>query len=650
MQRGGISLATVGVFSWARLEPRPGEYDFAWLDEVLDLLHAGGIRVDLATATASPPPWLAHAASRDPAGDRGRRAARGRQPAAVLPELAGLPRARPASSCERVVERYARPSGARAVAREQRVRMPRQPLLLRGVGGGVPRLAAREVRLRRRAQPGVGHGVLVAALRLVRRGRAAARGADVPQPDPAARLRPVLERRAARLLPGGGRGHPRGAPTCRSRRTSWASSSRSTTGSGRRTSTSSRDDTYPDPADPVVAGVRGDGARPDALARRRSAVAADGAVAERRELACAERGEGARADAGLVVPVGGARRRRHPLLPVAAVGGRLREVPLRAWCRTAAPTRGCGGRSSSSAGSCSGSPGPEAGVEGQPRAVDVAIALDWDSWWAIEQPASPTDGLVPRDPVRVAPRAHRRSGSRSTSCAPTPTCRRTALVVAPTHFVATDAQVENLAAFAEAGGTLVVGLRHRDHRRAPARAARAATSASRCGARSACGSRSSRRRPRPTCGRVGGRNARRRCRSTARCSAAPRPGSVWAEFVRVEDAETLATFTEGALAGWPAVTRRRQRATAAPGTWPRCPTPTALRRLAERRSRRPASSCPSPVASGGQVEVVRRGELVFVINHGADDAELRSTAPTCSRASPASGLMLPPQGVAIVRT
>ncbi|WP_210481071.1 beta-galactosidase [Naasia sp. SYSU D00948] len=58
MQRAGVNLATVGVFSWAKLEPRPGEYDFEWLDRVLDGLHAGGVRVDLATATASPPPWL----------------------------------------------------------------------------------------------------------------------------------------------------------------------------------------------------------------------------------------------------------------------------------------------------------------------------------------------------------------------------------------------------------------------------------------------------------------------------------------------------------------------------------------------------------------------------------------------------------------
>ena len=60
MQQGGITLATVGVFAWAKLEPREGEFDFDWLDLVMDKLHDGGIRVDLATATASPPPWLTH--------------------------------------------------------------------------------------------------------------------------------------------------------------------------------------------------------------------------------------------------------------------------------------------------------------------------------------------------------------------------------------------------------------------------------------------------------------------------------------------------------------------------------------------------------------------------------------------------------------
>jgi len=59
MRSAGVTLATVGVFSWAWLEPRPGEYDLDRLERVVELLHAGGIAVDLATATASPPPWLA---------------------------------------------------------------------------------------------------------------------------------------------------------------------------------------------------------------------------------------------------------------------------------------------------------------------------------------------------------------------------------------------------------------------------------------------------------------------------------------------------------------------------------------------------------------------------------------------------------------
>ncbi|MEU4335492.1 beta-galactosidase [Micromonospora lupini] len=61
MRRAGVNLVSVGIFSWALLEPAPGRFEFGWLDRVLDLLHDGGIQVDLATATASPPPWLARA-------------------------------------------------------------------------------------------------------------------------------------------------------------------------------------------------------------------------------------------------------------------------------------------------------------------------------------------------------------------------------------------------------------------------------------------------------------------------------------------------------------------------------------------------------------------------------------------------------------
>ncbi|MFD6910076.1 beta-galactosidase [Streptomyces sp. NPDC058726] len=58
MREAGVNVVSVGIFSWARLQPAEDSWDFAWLDEVMDLLHEGGIGVDLATATASPPPWL----------------------------------------------------------------------------------------------------------------------------------------------------------------------------------------------------------------------------------------------------------------------------------------------------------------------------------------------------------------------------------------------------------------------------------------------------------------------------------------------------------------------------------------------------------------------------------------------------------------
>lgn len=58
MQAAGVNLVSLGIFAWSRIQSSPGQYDFAWLDTVIDLLHAHGVSIDLATPTASPPPWL----------------------------------------------------------------------------------------------------------------------------------------------------------------------------------------------------------------------------------------------------------------------------------------------------------------------------------------------------------------------------------------------------------------------------------------------------------------------------------------------------------------------------------------------------------------------------------------------------------------
>ncbi|TDE95150.1 beta-galactosidase [Occultella glacieicola] len=58
MREAGVNIVSLAIFSWATIEPREGRYDWAWLDNMMDRLAAAGIRVALATATASPPPWL----------------------------------------------------------------------------------------------------------------------------------------------------------------------------------------------------------------------------------------------------------------------------------------------------------------------------------------------------------------------------------------------------------------------------------------------------------------------------------------------------------------------------------------------------------------------------------------------------------------
>jgi beta-galactosidase len=58
MGEAGIGLVALNIFGWSNIEPQAGHFDFDSLDEIINLLHANGIRVNLGTGTASPPPWL----------------------------------------------------------------------------------------------------------------------------------------------------------------------------------------------------------------------------------------------------------------------------------------------------------------------------------------------------------------------------------------------------------------------------------------------------------------------------------------------------------------------------------------------------------------------------------------------------------------
>ena len=61
MKKAGVNLVSLGIFSWAKIETSEGVYDFDWLDRIIDKLGEAGIAVDLASATASPPMWLTQA-------------------------------------------------------------------------------------------------------------------------------------------------------------------------------------------------------------------------------------------------------------------------------------------------------------------------------------------------------------------------------------------------------------------------------------------------------------------------------------------------------------------------------------------------------------------------------------------------------------
>ncbi|MBI4890364.1 MAG: beta-galactosidase [Acidobacteria bacterium] len=58
MKQAGLTVVRVGESTWSSWEPRDGQFEFAWMDRVLDAMQGAGIQVILGTPTYSIPPWL----------------------------------------------------------------------------------------------------------------------------------------------------------------------------------------------------------------------------------------------------------------------------------------------------------------------------------------------------------------------------------------------------------------------------------------------------------------------------------------------------------------------------------------------------------------------------------------------------------------
>lgn len=58
MKIHGVNVVTLPVFSWAKLQPSEEEFDFSWLDKIIDMLYENGIYINMATPTAAQPAWM----------------------------------------------------------------------------------------------------------------------------------------------------------------------------------------------------------------------------------------------------------------------------------------------------------------------------------------------------------------------------------------------------------------------------------------------------------------------------------------------------------------------------------------------------------------------------------------------------------------
>jgi beta-galactosidase len=248
-----------------------------------------------------------------------------------------------------------------------------------------------------------------------------------------------------------------------------------------------------------------------------------------------------------------------------------------------------------------------ADVVGTRLTASVAILFDWDSWWAIEQEATPAQLSY----VRIVLRWYRelwRRGVLVDFAQPTGDLSGYRVVIAPGTQVLPEAAQRNLADHVRAGGHLVVGyqtgvLDEQLH----------VLLGGYLGAlREVLGVRIEEFAPPADPSLSGGPVPTLTIEGLGAGTA-----EEWGEVVRVDDAEVLATFTGGMLGGLPAITRRRDRGTA----WYVATAPHDLAAvldavLAEAGVEPEVADLPEGV------EAVRRGGRLFLLNHTDQPVEV----------------------------
>ena len=58
MKLANVNTMSVGIFAWSALEPTEGNYNFEWLDKIIDDVYKQGGRIILATPSGARPAWM----------------------------------------------------------------------------------------------------------------------------------------------------------------------------------------------------------------------------------------------------------------------------------------------------------------------------------------------------------------------------------------------------------------------------------------------------------------------------------------------------------------------------------------------------------------------------------------------------------------
>lgn len=58
MQKAGLNVVRIGESTWSLWEPQDGQFQFAWMDRIVDKLSHAGIKIIMGTPTYSIPPWM----------------------------------------------------------------------------------------------------------------------------------------------------------------------------------------------------------------------------------------------------------------------------------------------------------------------------------------------------------------------------------------------------------------------------------------------------------------------------------------------------------------------------------------------------------------------------------------------------------------